>query len=319
MDSRSHRPRRRHIFATIADPAGDEAARGRIIAMGDLVVFDRIATADAHQRRGLGTAIMRASPPRPTARPPRRDALRYAARPRALRPRSAGRCTATIPPPRWPRNFTHDDDMTDDRPRPPARRTYRCAASSSAALITLLFTAANVYLGLKVGLTFATSIPAAVISMAILRLLPNAQHPREQHRPDDRVGGGHAGGDHLRPARADHDRLVAGLSLLDDGRGLRDGGMLGVMFSVPLRRALVTGSDLPYPEGVAAAEVLKVGAGAEGGEENAAGLRMLVHRLARRRGLRVARRDEARRRRKRPRTSASGGGATGVSTSFRWR
>ena len=38
------------------------------------------------------------------------------------------------------------------------------------------------------------------------------------------------------------------------------GGMLGVMFSVPLRRALVTGSDLPYPEGVAAAEVLKVGA-----------------------------------------------------------
>jgi len=39
-------------------------------------------------------------------------------------------------------------------------------------LITLLFTAANVYLGLKAGLTFATSIPAAVISMAILRLLP---------------------------------------------------------------------------------------------------------------------------------------------------
>ena len=39
------------------------------------------------------------------------------------------------------------------------------------------------------------------------------------------------------------------------------GGMLGVMFTVPLRRALVTDSDLPYPEGVAAAEVLKVGAG----------------------------------------------------------
>lgn len=41
-------------------------------------------------------------------------------------------------------------------------------------IITLLFTAANVYLGLKVGLTFATSIPAAVISMAILRYLPNS-------------------------------------------------------------------------------------------------------------------------------------------------
>jgi GNAT superfamily N-acetyltransferase len=47
-------------FATIADPAGEEAARGRIITMGDLVVFDRIRTAEAHQRRGLATAVMRA-------------------------------------------------------------------------------------------------------------------------------------------------------------------------------------------------------------------------------------------------------------------
>jgi len=54
------------------------------------------------------------------------------------------------------------------------------------------------------------------------------------------------------------------------------GGILGVMFSVPLRRALVTGSDLPYPEGVAAAEVLKVGAGVGGAEENRIGLRMIV-------------------------------------------
>src|SRR5438445_12935890 len=42
------------------------------------------------------------------------------------------------------------------------------------------------------------------------------------------------------------------------------GGILGVMYSIPLRRALVTTSDLPYPEGVACAEVLKVGSGAEG-------------------------------------------------------
>jgi len=47
-------------FATVADPAGDEAARGRIVAMDDLVVFDGIRTADAHQRRGLGGAVMRA-------------------------------------------------------------------------------------------------------------------------------------------------------------------------------------------------------------------------------------------------------------------
>ena len=47
-------------FATITDPAGEEAARGRVIAMGDLVVFDRIRTAEAHHRRGFATAIIRA-------------------------------------------------------------------------------------------------------------------------------------------------------------------------------------------------------------------------------------------------------------------
>src|SRR5688572_31221060 len=54
------------------------------------------------------------------------------------------------------------------------------------------------------------------------------------------------------------------------------GGILGVMYSVPLRRALVTGSDLPYPEGVAAAEVLKVGAGVGGVEENKRGLAAIL-------------------------------------------
>jgi putative OPT family oligopeptide transporter len=54
------------------------------------------------------------------------------------------------------------------------------------------------------------------------------------------------------------------------------GGILGVMYSVPLRRALVTGTTLPYPEGVAAAEVLKVGAGVGGPEENRRGLVMII-------------------------------------------
>src|ERR671919_651757 len=54
------------------------------------------------------------------------------------------------------------------------------------------------------------------------------------------------------------------------------GIILGAMYSVPLRRALVTGSDLPYPEGVAAAEVLKVGAGVGGAEENRRGLMAII-------------------------------------------
>ncbi|HEX7693149.1 MAG TPA: GNAT family N-acetyltransferase [Sphingomonas sp.] len=47
------------VFAHIRDGAGEEAARGRIVAMGDLVVFDRIRTAEPYRRRGLGSAVMR--------------------------------------------------------------------------------------------------------------------------------------------------------------------------------------------------------------------------------------------------------------------
>src|SRR5262249_12838990 len=58
------------------------------------------------------------------------------------------------------------------------------------------------------------------------------------------------------------------------------GGILGVMYSIPLRRALVTNSDLPYPEGVACAEVLKVGSGeavqAGAVDENRAGLLAVI-------------------------------------------
>ena len=61
-----------------------------------------------------------------------------------------------------------EEGMTDPRPAPIAELTLR--GGLLGGVITLLFTAANVYLGLKVGLTFATSIPAAVISMAILKL-----------------------------------------------------------------------------------------------------------------------------------------------------
>ena len=81
--------------------------------------------------------------------------------------------------------------------------------------ITLVFTAANVYFGLKAGLTFSTSIPAAVISMAILRGFQRRDHSGKQHRADGRLGRGHAVVDHLRAAGPDHDRLVDRVSVLD--------------------------------------------------------------------------------------------------------
>lgn len=145
------------------------------------------------------------------------------------------------------------------------------------AVITLLFTAANVYLGLKVGLTFATSIPAAVISMALLRLLGNSNILENNIVQTIASAAGTLSAIIF---------VLPGLIMVGWWQGFpywttaavcATGGILGVMFSVPLRRALVTGSDLPYPEGVAAGEVLKVGFGsAEGKEENAKGLRMIV-------------------------------------------
>ena len=143
-------------------------------------------------------------------------------------------------------------------------------------LITLVFTAANVYLGLKVGLTFATSIPAAVISMAVLRKF--AGHNVKENNIVQTIAS--AAG-----TLSAIIFVLPGLVMIGYWQGFPFwttmlvcalGGILGVMFSVPLRRALVTGSDLPYPEGVAAAEVLRVGDGDPHNEENVRGLRTIV-------------------------------------------
>jgi putative OPT family oligopeptide transporter len=145
--------------------------------------------------------------------------------------------------------------------------------------ITLVFTAANVYLGLKVGLTFATSIPAAVISMAVLRTLRDSTIWENNIVQTVASAAG---------TLSSIIFVLPGLVMVGWWTGFpfwesfaicAVGGILGVMYSVPLRRALVTYSDLPYPEGVAAAEVLRVGTGARGGEgarENAVGLVALV-------------------------------------------
>lgn len=143
-------------------------------------------------------------------------------------------------------------------------------------IITLVFTAANVYLGLKVGLTFATSIPAAVISMAILRFF------RDHSIIENNIVQTIASAAGTLSAII---FVLPGLIMLGYWSGFPYwttaavcffGGVLGVMYSIPLRRALVTGSDLPYPEGVAAAEVLRVGDSHGGAEENRRGLRVIV-------------------------------------------
>jgi putative OPT family oligopeptide transporter len=131
-------------------------------------------------------------------------------------------------------------------------------------LLTFVFTAANVYLGLKVGLTFASSIPAAVISMAILSAVKNSSILENNIVQTVASAAGTLSAIIF---------VLPGLVIVGWWTGFPfwqtfliclSGGVLGVLFTIPLRRALVTNSDLPYPEGVAAAEVLKVGSGTRG-------------------------------------------------------
>jgi putative OPT family oligopeptide transporter len=132
------------------------------------------------------------------------------------------------------------------------------------SLITVVFTAANVYLGLKVGLTFASSIPAAVISMAILSRVKDSSILENNIVQTVASAAGTLSAIIF---------VLPGLVIVGWWTGFPfwtsvlvcvAGGILGVVFTIPLRRALVTTSDLPYPEGVAAAEVLKVGSGRRG-------------------------------------------------------
>jgi len=145
-------------------------------------------------------------------------------------------------------------------------------------LITLVFTAANVYFGLKAGLTFATSIPAAVISMALLRAVRGATIQENNIVQTVASAAG---------TLSSIIFVLPGLVMIGWWNGFPYwtsfaicvfGGILGVMYSIPLRRALVSQSDLPYPEGVACAEVLKVGSGEHGSgiEESKAGLSALL-------------------------------------------
>lgn len=148
-------------------------------------------------------------------------------------------------------------------------------------LLAAVFTAANTYLGLKVGLTFASAIPAAVISMALLRAFKGSTIWENMTVQTVASVGG---------AMSSIIFVLPGLVMIGWWMNFPFwesvaicvlGGVLGVTFSIPLRRTLVTKGDLPYPEGVAAAEVLKVGSpGEEQSEaavrENRSGLWVVV-------------------------------------------
>jgi putative OPT family oligopeptide transporter len=140
----------------------------------------------------------------------------------------------------------------------PAQLTVR--AIVLAILLAVLLAAANTYLGLFAGLTIASAIPAAVVSMAVLRVLGGSTILENNIvQTGASAGSSIASGviftipalvilGHWTDFRYTWVLAIAGL-----------GGILGVFFSVPLRRSLIVEQNLRFPEGVAAAEVLKAG------------------------------------------------------------
>ncbi len=132
-------------------------------------------------------------------------------------------------------------------------------------ILSAVMSGANAYLGLKVGMTVSASIPAAVISMAVLKMF------RESNILENNI---------VQTAASAGESLAAGViftlpaliileywadfPFVDTAAIALFGGVLGVLFTIPLRRALILEAKLKFPEGVATGEVLK--AGTEGGK-----------------------------------------------------
>src|SRR5437899_3046070 len=143
-----------------------------------------------------------------------------------------------------------------------------------SVVLAAVLAGANAYLGLFAGMTVSASIPAAVISMAVLRLF------RESNILENNI---------VQTAASSGEALAAGViftipallligywTSFDYGQTAAIamvGGLLGVLFTIPLRRVLIVTERLRYPEGIATAEVLKVGSG---GGTAVAGFRTLV-------------------------------------------
>lgn len=130
-----------------------------------------------------------------------------------------------------------------------------------AILLTAILGAANAYLGIKIGMTISASIPAAVISMGVLRWFKNA-NVLENSIVQTAASSGEAlvGGIAFTVPALLALHYWSNFNYLETFAIAIIGGTLGVMFSVPLRRVMLQDKTLRFPEGVAIASVLKVSA-----------------------------------------------------------
>ena len=127
-------------------------------------------------------------------------------------------------------------------------------------LLSMILAAANAYLGLFAGMTVSASIPAAVVSMGILRLF------RKSNILENNI---------VQTAASAGESLAAGVIFTIPALVIMGfwkdfnyfwttviaafGGLLGVLFTIPLRRSLIVEAKLQFPEGIATAEVLETG------------------------------------------------------------
>ena len=167
------------------------------------------------------------------------------------------------------------DDQKAFKPFVPANKIvpeFTVTSIILGAIIAIIFGAANAYLGLRVGMTVSASIPAAVISMGILRMILKGESILENNIVQTIGSAGEslaAGAIFTLPAMFIWMKEwgIGSPSLIEIALIALCGGLLGVFFMIPLRKALIVKEHgvLPYPEGTACAEVLL--AGEEGGSK----------------------------------------------------
>ncbi len=160
------------------------------------------------------------------------------------------------PPEQQPKFRSYVPDKTD-------MREFTARAILLGVVMTVVLGAANLYLGLRAGMTIAATYPAAVIGMAILRLMKGSILEENMARTIGSIGESVAAGAVFTiPAF-----VLAGVwPAFDVANGywksvalMAVGGTLGIFFVTLLRRVMVEDPDLPFPESVAAAEIHKAG------------------------------------------------------------
>ncbi|HUU29080.1 MAG TPA: oligopeptide transporter, OPT family [archaeon] len=126
-------------------------------------------------------------------------------------------------------------------------------------VMAVILGAANAYLGMKAGLTVAATFPAAVVAMAVLRVFKGSILEENISRTTASVGEALVAGAIFTLPAFVISGVWENLNYWDCTMIMAVGGILGVLFVILLRRPLVEEADLPYPESVACAEVVKAG------------------------------------------------------------